>query len=686
MVLSPLKALLSAQALLSIASLSNAQQYVGATINTGLPAVPGSEITYFNIKDANNKNTTLINYMSLNSTSQRPNPKLLKRAVIVIHGLNRDPGTYMSNMLSALSQVTGHSDVNTDSVAIVAPYFTNGDDKGVGYPWDTTKGGSYTSVLVWKGSQWASGANNQYPKTQTTVSSYAVLDQLTQYFDNKTAFPNINQIVIAGHSLGAQTVQRYCEVGTNLGTKTPIVYWIGNPNSYGWMSTDRPVDYSSCSTYDDWRDGLNSYTNTYGSALVASGRSNVLANYNTKSIAYARGTLDLGDDSSGCEPGTTGAERNERFFNFIKSFPPTSSCTIDYVQMGHDAGGMFAAPAGQARLFLDNFDGSGSKAYDYGYPRRQAGDDPYPDPSQSSTIAAVNPGTFNGMTYQGCYADQSPSSLALKAYSSDSNTIDLCTQTCASKGYTIAGLEYGSECWCGNSMNYRARKTTDQGCTMTCSGNSSQSCGSSYRLSVFSSGTVTIDTKPVSPAQVGSFSLLGCYSEAKSGRALSDKSTSQSGMTVENCALYCSGYNYFGVEYGVECYCGNTVACSSVSSLATNCSMTCGGNSTEYCGNGGYLNITATSSTVSASTTTTGSATTTVSASSTTSATASSTALACPAANGTTYTTKNSKSYLIECYTDHSHHFRHFDIIILVYKRFCHELLHDWFLRQFVCV
>ncbi|EOD44816.1 putative carbohydrate-binding wsc protein [Neofusicoccum parvum UCRNP2] len=441
MVLSPLKALLSAQALLSIASLSNAQQYVGATINTGLPAVPGSEITYFNIKDANNKNTTLINYMSLNSTSQRPNPKLLKRAVIVIHGLNRDPGTYMSNMLSALSQVTGHSDVNTDSVAIVAPYFTNGDDKGVGYPWDTTKGGSYTSVLVWKGSQWASGANNQYPKTQTTVSSYAVLDQLTQYFDNKTAFPNINQIVIAGHSLGAQTVQRYCEVGTNLGTKTPIVYWIGNPNSYGWMSTDRPVDYSSCSTYDDWRDGLNSYTNTYGSALVASGRSNVLANYNTKSIAYARGTLDLGDDSSGCEPGTTGAERNERFFNFIKSFPPTSSCTIDYVQMGHDAG-------------------------------------------------------------------------------------------------------------------------------------------------------VTIDTKPVSPAQVGSFSLLGCYSEAKSGRALSDKSTSQSGMTVENCALYCSGYNYFGVD----------------------------------------------------------------------------------------------KSYLIECYTDHSHHFRHFDIIILVYKRFCHELLHDWFLRQFVYV
>ncbi|KAL0260501.1 hypothetical protein SLS55_004190 [Diplodia seriata] len=439
MLFSPLKGLLSAQLLFGIAELSNAQQYAGENITTSLPVVPGAEITYFNIKDTNRKNTTLINYMSLNSTGQRPDPRALKRAVIVVHGLNRDPNTYMSNMLSALAQVTGHPEVSTDSVAILAPYFTNGDDKSTGgYPWVDGKG-STTSALVWKGSQWASGANNQYPKTQTTVSSYAVMDQLTTYFDNKTLFPNINQIVVAGHSLGAQTVQRYCEVGDNLSTRTPVVYWIGNPNSFGWMSLDRPIDYSSCPAYDDWRDGLSSYTNTYGATVVNAGRDAVLRNYNTKKIAYARGTLDLGDDSSGCGPTTTGANRHERFFNFIRAFPPTNLCTIDYAPIGHDAGSMFASPAGQARLFLDNFDGAGSKAFDFG-----------------------------------------------------------------------------------------------------------------YRLSVFSTSNITTDVKPSSPQQVGSYSLLGCYSEATSGRALSARSTSQVDMTVEGCAKYCSGYSYFGVEYGAE--------------------------------------------------------------------------------------------------------------------------------------
>lgn len=41
----------------------------------------------------------------------------------------------MSNMLSALSQVTSDPNVNMDTVAVMAPYFANGDDKNVGYPW-----------------------------------------------------------------------------------------------------------------------------------------------------------------------------------------------------------------------------------------------------------------------------------------------------------------------------------------------------------------------------------------------------------------------------------------------------------------------------------------------------------------------------------------------------------------------
>ena len=305
--------------------------------------------------DKKNRNFTLINYFSQDGSSKRLTTSNVKRAIIVIHGLGRDPGTYMSHMLSALSQVPSGTGPTSTNTQIIAPYFPNGDDKNYGYPWNTSAPaggyGSYTDALVWQGSGWASGQNNQYPRLQIATSSYDVLDQIVKYFGNSTLYPNLNQIVIAGHSLGAQMTQRYAAVGNSLAASLPsklrVTYWVGNPNSFLWLNSSRPLDTSSCSTYDDWREGLSNYDPTYGAALVAQGDAAVLANYNSRSIAYARGLNDFGDDSSTCAPYTTGQNRGERFFNFIEWFPPAcasasdSACdTIDYMNSGHDAGAM----------------------------------------------------------------------------------------------------------------------------------------------------------------------------------------------------------------------------------------------------------------------------------------------------------------------------------------------------------
>ncbi|KAK7562923.1 WSC domain-containing protein [Phyllosticta citricarpa] len=663
-----LKVLLSAQSLFGFAAVGNAQQYAGPNISSTLPLVPGTELAFFNIKSPKSQNTTLINYASLNSTNNgRPDPKKLKRAVIVLHGLNRDPQTYISQMLVALNTLTVPG-VNQDTIGIIAPYFANGDDKNTGYyPW--VNNASVSSAIVWKGSQWASGQYNQYPSSVPTISSYAVIDQIIQYYDNKAMFPNINQvsfsfrlsfsevtkywqIVVAGHSLGAQMNQRHAEVST-LSSSTPVVYWIGNPNSWGWLSTDRPLDYSSCAVYDDWRDGFNAYPTQYNVALVntSSGidRAGVLANYRKKNLAYARGLLDFGDDASNCAPGTTGANRNERFFNFIARFPqPVKNHTIDYINCGHDSGCMFASAAGQARLFLDNFNGNGSKAYDFGYPRQQAGDDPYPDPKQNSTVPPTNAGTYNGMTYQGCWSDQTPSTLAVRASSGNNNSIETCTAACSAQGYKIAGLENGADCWCGNTIGYKAFNTTDRGCTLACTGNAKQICGDANRLSLFSNGTMAQAITPSSPKTAGNFSLVGCYSDTPVNRGLSAKSTSVSSMTVENCASFCAGYKYFGVEYSQECYCANNVGCSSTVSLSGNCNMQCAANSTQYCGGNGFLNLYALPSAPSLSSTNC-SATATASGSA---ASSTVTGLSCPAANGIVYNTTMGSGFMIECYTD----------------------------------
>jgi hypothetical protein len=80
------------------------------------------------------------------------------------------------------------------------------------------------------------GTINQYPWNKKSVSSFAVLDQMIQYFDNKTLFPDMQQIVVGGHSAGGQTTQRYVMVGNQLKTKSPVHYYVANPNSYGWFS------------------------------------------------------------------------------------------------------------------------------------------------------------------------------------------------------------------------------------------------------------------------------------------------------------------------------------------------------------------------------------------------------------------------------------------------------------------
>lgn len=98
--------------------------------------------------------------------------------------------------MSALGNV-GDPSINKSNVLMMAPYFPNGDDKNIGYPYNETNPAianktysgsarSYSGALVWQGSQWAGGAANQYPAAYTNVSSYAVLDQLVQWFGNAT--------------------------------------------------------------------------------------------------------------------------------------------------------------------------------------------------------------------------------------------------------------------------------------------------------------------------------------------------------------------------------------------------------------------------------------------------------------------------------------------------------------------
>jgi hypothetical protein len=115
----------------------HAQQYAGDVINNTLTPLGGAEIDYFKIADTSKKGGygTLINYYSAPG-GKRLVEAGVQRVVIVVHGLDEDPWTYWVSAASALSQAKAQNPaINETSVAIIAPFFVNGDGKGVAYPW-----------------------------------------------------------------------------------------------------------------------------------------------------------------------------------------------------------------------------------------------------------------------------------------------------------------------------------------------------------------------------------------------------------------------------------------------------------------------------------------------------------------------------------------------------------------------
>lgn len=419
-------------------------------------------------------------------------------------------------MLNALNQATSFNErVNRDTVSVVAPYFASGGDKDFAYPWDDNQKpgrGSNSSALVWSGSQWSAGGDNQYPHSNKgDVSAFYILDEMIKYYDDQERFPEMKSIVLVGHSMGGQMLNRYAAVGKKLDTKARVVYWIGNPSSYTWLNSYRPMYIADCPDYDNYRDGYTDYEDypmTYNAELVAEGTDAILENFQSRQIAWARALQDMGDHSSTCGANTTGANRNERFFNFIDWFRPScpdpegDNCdTVDLIDTSHNNGFMFNSPAGQSRLFHDNFDGNNDIAFDYGYPRAQDGDNPHPD---TGAVDVSGPyinsipqeWVYGGnMTYSGCWSDDESTALEHQQFSDDTVSVDGCTESCSGDGWAIAGVKEGNQCWCGSALEGFSSRVVDMSCHLPCAGNDGQTCGGPGRMSTYSVGDANIQKR-----------------------------------------------------------------------------------------------------------------------------------------------------------------------------------------------
>ena len=284
--------------------------------------------------------------VGLSQDWNHPQPNV-QRALIVIHGRLRNAQTYLHSAEQAATQAGQLS-----TTLIIAPQFLNESD-----------GGRHTlpdNVLRWHANDWMAG---EPALGQTPVSSYAALDQILERLGDRKRFPDLREVVIAGHSGGAQVVQRYAlttEADKALESEgIKVRYVIANPSSYAYFNAQRPVagfDPATCPGFNTWKYGLK------GLPAYAQGQKHhaLEQHYVGRDITYLLGAKDTDPNhpalDKSCEAEAQGAYRlirGHNYFDYLSQRHPQglNQRLVEVPGVGHNGDQMFTSPEGQKALF-----------------------------------------------------------------------------------------------------------------------------------------------------------------------------------------------------------------------------------------------------------------------------------------------------------------------------------------------
>ena len=214
--------------------------------------------------------------------------------------------------------------------------------------------------------------------------------------------------------------------------------------------------------------------------------------------------------------------------------------------------------------------------------------------SQTSTAT----GLPTGWKYDGCYTEGiNGRALSYQQAGGSTNTIESCINTCITAGYSVAGLEYSSQCFCDDYLYNGAAPADASKCNMPCSGNANEICGAGDILSIYNMGNLTVFQIPVAQTTniPGNWTYQGCYSDnINNNRALIWQSILTTNNSATTCLGLCAEYGYMaaGMEYGEECYCGDDSYLQSTGSIQTpetDCQDPCTGDKNYLCGGGNRL-------------------------------------------------------------------------------------------------
>lgn len=90
----------------------------------------------------------------------------------------------------------------------------------------------------------------------------------------------------------------------------------------------------------------------------------------------------------------------------------------------------------------------------------------------------------------GCYKDDKKHRLLPSFYTNfkETNSPKKCIQMCLQSGYLYAGVQYSTECFCGNNEPPADTKLPDPNCNMKCPVEPKSACGGYYTINIYETG------------------------------------------------------------------------------------------------------------------------------------------------------------------------------------------------------
>jgi pimeloyl-ACP methyl ester carboxylesterase len=271
----------------------------------------------------------------------------VSRAIIVLHGRLRNADAYY---LSAHTAQVAAGEDGKRALMIVPQFLAEIDVEAHKLPADMLR----WSLEGWEGGEAALGPN--------PVSSFEALDAILAKLSDRRIFPNLKQVVVAGHSGGGQVAQRYAIAGkgeTALSRQhIDVRYVVANPSSYAYFSAERPLPAiaKSCPGYNTWKYGMDErppyLANVAPDALEQ--------RYVEREVVYLLGALDTNPKhpalDKSCMAEAQGATRYARGHAYADAMAKRNHGTPhhrvwDVAGVGHDGDKMLTSPCGLAALF-----------------------------------------------------------------------------------------------------------------------------------------------------------------------------------------------------------------------------------------------------------------------------------------------------------------------------------------------